>query len=71
MQGTGFDTLGESEIRPCLTAPEYLSLFLHLSFFFETYSMSMWDKKYKEKIKKGYKDVTELVSVEKEDNEEN
>jgi hypothetical protein len=28
MQGTGFDTLGESEIRPCLTAPEYLSLFL-------------------------------------------
>jgi poly [ADP-ribose] polymerase len=29
--------------------------------------MSMWDKKYKEKIKKGYKDVTELVSIEKED----
>jgi len=32
----------------------------------ETYPMSMWDKKYKEKTgKKGYRDVTELVSVSK------
>ena len=30
------------------------------------YSMSQWDKKYKEKVKKGYRDVTELVSLEKE-----
>lgn len=28
MQPTGFDTLGISEIRQCLTAPEYLPLFL-------------------------------------------
>ncbi len=28
----------------------------------DEYPMSMWDKKYKEKIKKGYKDVTHLVT---------
>ena len=29
----------------------------------KVYSMSQWDKKYKEKQKKGYTDITELVSV--------
>lgn len=28
----------------------------------ESYPMSMWDKKYREKLKKGYKDVTHLYS---------
>jgi len=36
----------------------------------EIYSIGMWDKKYKEKIKKGYRDITELVSIQKEDNSE-
>ncbi len=30
----------------------------------QVYQKSEWDKKYKEKIKKGYKDITDLVSVE-------
>lgn len=34
-----------------------------------TYPANQWDKKYKEKIKKGYKDITDLVSVEKETDE--
>lgn len=34
----------------------------------EIYQMSNWDKKYKEKIKKGYKDITGLVSVSQDDN---
>lgn len=29
----------------------------------ENYPIGLWDKKYKEKIKKGYQDVTELVAV--------
>ena len=33
----------------------------------QVYPMSDWDKKYKEKLKKGYQDVTDLMSVEKED----
>jgi poly [ADP-ribose] polymerase len=33
----------------------------------EQYPMSNWDKKYKEKIKKGYKDITGLVSVASEE----
>lgn len=34
----------------------------------ETYPIGMWDKKYNEKIKKGYKDVTNLyATIEKED----
>jgi poly [ADP-ribose] polymerase len=34
----------------------------------EVYQMSNWDKKYKEKIKKGYKDITGLVSIAEDDN---
>ena len=29
-----------------------------------SYSMSQWDKKYREKINKGYKDITELYAIE-------
>jgi poly [ADP-ribose] polymerase len=36
----------------------------------EIYSIGMWDKKYKEKLKKGYRDITDLVSIQKEDNSE-
>lgn len=36
----------------------------------EEYESFMWDKKYKEKIKKGYKDVTSIVSVAKQDNDD-
>lgn len=32
----------------------------------QIYPISQWDKKYKEKKKKGYTDITELVSVEKD-----
>ena len=34
----------------------------------QIYSNHLWDKKYKEKLKKGYKDVTELMALKKSDN---
>lgn len=36
-----------------------------------SYQMSQWDKKYNEKLKKGYKDITELYAIKDETNTEN
>src|ERR1035441_10082906 len=32
-----------------------------------SYNMSQWDTKYREKLKKGYKDITELYAIEEDE----
>lgn len=35
-----------------------------------SYPMSQWDKKYNEKLRKGYKDITELYAIEADENDD-